>query len=280
MKKHILSLSVAAAVALAGVVPVSYAEEDDIECDGVLVQSRFALANCMLESAVAIAAAAASANGCQAGEWTIEAIVPEYYLQTIPIQGLAHVYNEVDHYDLTGQSSAQLQNNVNCQVNTTASENTFDGQELTYSAGSGNYYVDAIIDKDNYMLCITQSVSAGNIDLGDDDFNEQDNLAFEDEDGAIEAAGLLSILQSRGRGRNTVSELVSGWVMDEEVSIPELGETNEEGFELTATSNDIASGCKIEIEGTVENLLFDTVEGEEGGLTIAGTLSVESADDD
>jgi hypothetical protein len=279
MKKQLLSLSVAAAIALVGVVPASYADDDD-ECDGVLVQSRFALANCMVESAVAIAAAAAGENGCKAGEWTIEAIVPELYLATIPIQGLTHVYNGTDRYDLTGQSSAQLQNNVNCQVNTTASANSFDGQELTYSAGSGNYYVDAIIDKDDNMLCITNALSAGNIALGDDDFNEQDSLMFEDEDDAIEAAGLLSILKSRGRGRNTVTELVSGWVVDEAVSIPDLGETAEEGFEMTATSNDIASGCKIEIEGSVQNLVSYTVEGEEGGLTITGTLSVEPADED
>jgi hypothetical protein len=73
------------------------------------------------------------------------------------------VYNSQDAYELTGQSSAQLQNDVNCQVNTTTEGNTFAGVELIYSAGSGNSYVDAVIDRDNYLLCISQSVSEGNI---------------------------------------------------------------------------------------------------------------------
>ena len=202
MKKHILSLSVAAAIALACAIPASYADDDDeFDCIGLLVQSRFALANCMVESAVAIAAAAASENGCEAGEWEIESIVPELYLATIPIQGLAHVWNTQDAYDLTGQSSAQLQNNVNCQVNTTSSGNTYVGEELTYSAGSGNYYVDAVIDKDNFLLCISQSVSEGNIAIGDDDFDEQNYLTFSNEDD-IQASGLVSISGSSGGGGN------------------------------------------------------------------------------
>ena len=287
MKKHILSLSVVAAVALAGVVPYTYADDDEIDCDGVLVQSRFALANCMVESAVAIAAAAASDNGCQAGEWAIESIVPELYLATIPVQGLAHVYNGEDAYDLTGQSSAQLQNNVNCQVNTTSSGNTYDGEELTYSAGSGNFYVDAVIDKDDYLLCITQSVSDGNIALGDDDFDEQNNLSFSDD---IEATGLVSISQSKGRGRNATTEVLSAWTVDEEVDMPDEvcsnlqnpGECDLGEFEMTATSDDIAGGCKIEVEASILNLVSYIVEGEEGGLTIAGILSVgpDDGDDD
>ena len=300
MKKQILSLSVAAAIALAGAVPASYADDDDeFDCIGLLVQSRFALANCMVESAVAIAAAAASENGCQAGEWAIESIVPEFYLATIPIQGLAHVSNGLDSYDLTGQSSAVLQNNVNCQVSTTSSGNTYVGEELIYSVGSGNYYVDAVIDKDNYLLCITQSVSDGNIALGDDDFDEQNNLSFANEDD-IQANGLLSISESSGGGNGkgngnggpgSTTTLLSGWVLSEAAEIPEdvcLPEDVEnypddcdlDDFNMTATTNDIASGCKIEVMGTVQNLLSYTVEGEEGGLTIAGTLSVGPADEE
>ena len=112
--------------------------------DCIEVQSRFAIANCMVESAVAIAAAAASANNCAEGEWDIVASVPELYLATIPVQGLATVTGNGDFYELNGNTSAQLQNNVNCSVKTTASGNTFDGKELIYSTGSDNYYIDAL----------------------------------------------------------------------------------------------------------------------------------------
>lgn len=91
MKHQLLGLSVAGTIALAGMVPVSFADDD--VCDGVLVQSRFALSNCMIESAVAIAASVATQNGCRAGEWNIQAVVPELYISTIPIQGYLVVSN-------------------------------------------------------------------------------------------------------------------------------------------------------------------------------------------
>ena len=51
---------------------------------------------------------------------------------------------------------------------------------------------------------------------------------------------------------------------------------------MTATTNGIGSGCKIEVDGTIQNLLSYIVEGAEGGLTIAGTLSVgpDTGDED
>ena len=39
------------------------------------VQSRVALANCMIESAVAIAAAMVTENGCQQGEWALDTTI-------------------------------------------------------------------------------------------------------------------------------------------------------------------------------------------------------------
>jgi hypothetical protein len=272
MKRQVLSLSVAAAIAMAGVIPASYAE-DEVECDGILVQSRFALANCMVESIVAIAAAAASTNGCAAGEWSISAIVPEWYRATLPIQGLAYVTNgDGDEYELNSQSSAMLQNNVNCQVNTTDDVNTFDGQDLNYSSGSGNYYPDAVIDKDEYMLCISSSLSAGNISLGQQDFEEADALVFEDEDDEIEAEGTLSILYRTGSGQKSQEE-ISLWEMDEDVVIPELGTMLEDAIEYEAVTDDIGE-CKITIKGSVENLESNVPDEEVGGLTIVGTLSV------
>lgn len=276
MNKQILGLSLAGAIALAGATPIS--AED---CDGVLVQSRFALVNCMIESAVAIAASAAEQNGCSGGEWTIEAIVPEYYLATIPVQGLTHVYNESDRYQLNGQSSALEKNHVNCRVATTESGNTFAGQQLTYSSGFANYYPNAIINKDESMLCITESVSSGNIALGPDDFNEVDDLTFGVDDGQIVAAGLLTILEGqKGNNPHRPQQALSAWNMEAEVLMPELGETAEDGFELEAMTYDIGNGCEIEVEGSVENLRIWTVEGLSGGLTVFGTLSVKQEDED
>lgn len=276
MKKQLLSLSIAGAITLAGGISAAFADED---CDGVLVQSRFALANCMIESAVAIAAAAATENGCQAGEWDIETVVPEYILNTIPIQGTTSITgNNGDIVELTGSSSALEQNNVNCRVSSTASGNVFDGKVLTYSPGFNNFYVDAIIDRDSSMLCITESVSSGDIGLGDDDYDESNNLTFssDTEDGSdiITAAGLIVISESQGQGQGDPGDL-SAWTTEEEVLIPVVGGLEEEGFELEAVTDEIGSGCKIDVEASVENLEYWVIEGVSGGLTISGTLEVE-----
>jgi len=283
MKHQLLSMSVAAAIAIVGVIPTTYAEDDEVDCDGILVQSRFALANCMVESIVAIAAAAASTNGCAAGEWSISAIVPEWYQATLPIQGLAYVSNGAgDTYELTGQSSAMLQNNVNCQVNTTDDENTFGDRELNYSSGSGNYYPNAVIDKDAYLLCISSSLSAGKISLNKQDFDETDSLSFDDEDDAIQAEGDLSIVYTTGHGQKAQEE-VSLWEMDETVIIPDLQTELDDVFSFTAATDDIGE-CKITINGSVENLEYNVVDEDIGGLTIEGTLSVgpdtEDGEDD
>ncbi len=275
MKKRFLSLSVASAIMLAGAVPATYAD------DCVEVQTRFALANCLVESAVAIAAAAASENGCEEGEWDIAAIVPEHYLAKIPIQGLAFVEGNGDAYELNGSSSAMLKNNVNCSISTTASGNTFAGQELNYSTGSGNYYVDAIIDQNSPTLCISSSVSSGDIALGENDFDEDNTLIFEGEDGEIEASGVLSILQSQGKGSNPNRPpvVVSGWSVESEALIPELNTTQDEAFEMEATTDDIGN-CKIKVEAAIQNLVSYVIEGESGGLTISGTLEVENEEDE
>jgi hypothetical protein len=287
MKKNVLSLSIASAIALAGAIPASYADD---ECDGVLVQSRFALANCMIESAVAIAAAAATENGCAVGEWDIEVIVPELITRLIPLQGTTYITNEGgDIVELTGQSSALEKNNVNCRVATTTSGNVFDGKSLTYSPGFNNFYVDAIVDRDSNMLCISDSVSSGDIELGNDDFDETNDLSFEMEDGLITAEGTITISESRGGGGGQGSgqgpggpdpEDLSIWDVEEEALIPPVGETADEGFELEAETDEIEDGCKIEVEASIENLASWVVEGETGGLTISGELSVEPEEED
>lgn len=287
MERRLFNLTVVAAIAFAGISGVATADEE--ECDGVLVQSRFALANCMIESAVAIAAAAATENGCVEGEWDITAVVPELISSLIPLQGATYLSNGGgDFVELTGQSSALEQNNINCRVATTSAGNVFDGKELTYSPGFDNYYVDAILDRDSNMVCISESLSSGDIALGGDDFDESNSLTFEEEDDLIEAEGMIVIGASQGQGGSGQGqgpggpepEDLSAWTVEEEVLIPEVGQTAQEAFELEAETDDIGSGCEIEIEAAVENLYFWTVEGLEGGLTISGKLSVEPSDDD
>jgi hypothetical protein len=287
MKSKLFNVTVVAAIAFAGVSSVATAQEEE-ECDGVLVQSRFALANCMIESAVAIAAAAATENGCAEGEWEITAVVPELITSLIPLQGTTYISGNGDAVELTGQSSALEQNNINCRVATTSSGNVFDGKELNYSPGFDNYYVDAIIDRDSNLVCISESLSSGDIDLGGDDFDESNSLTFEEEDDAIEAEGLIIIGESQGQGGSGQGQGPGGpepedlsiWEVEEEATIPPEDEIAEDAFELEAETDDIGSGCKIEVEADIENLATWTVEGVEGGLTISGTLSVEPEDDD
>jgi hypothetical protein len=298
MKKQLLSLSVA--TALAGGIPSAYAlEACEVEINGetvtgVLVQSRFALANCMLEAAVSMAKAAATKNGCEEGEWDIKAIVPEFISSTLPIQGTTTITGNGDEVEMNGVSSALEQNNVNCRITTTDSLNIFAGDEVTYSSGFNNFYVEAIIDKDSNKLCITSAVSSGDIKLGNDEYDEANELDFtyDAEDDAIDVDGWETISESQGGqgqgsgqgegqgpGGNPGEEL-SYWDVEEEVIIPPQDDPPlPEAFELEAETDDIGTGCKVEIEASVENLFAYIIEGETGGLTISGTLSVEPAEE-
>jgi hypothetical protein len=276
MKKTLLSVSIAGALALAATLPAG--AEDDIECDGILVQSRFALANCMLESAVAIAATVVTdQKGCNAGEWDIAAVVPEWVLATIPVQGYLTLSGNGDELTLTGQASAMLQNDVSCRVATTDDTNTFAGRAVNYASGSGNSYLDAIVDKDESLLCIKSFSSAGNIDLEGSKlaYTEADSLLFAEDEEGIKAEGSLTISSRKGK-KVTV---LSGWSLEEEVLIPPVGETALEGFELEAYSDDLGEAvCEVKIEADLENLVYPTSEII-GGLTISGKLTIEAEDD-
>lgn len=232
--------------------------EDELECDGVLVQSRFALANCMLESTVAIAAAVATQDGCNEGEWAIAAIVPEWVLATIPVQGYLTMSGSGDDLTLNGQASAMLQNDVSWRVATTDDLNTFPGRAVTYWSGSGKSYVDAVVDRYESLLCIKFATSAGNIDVEGSTlaYAEANSLEFQaGEDGLIKAEGPLTISARRGRQL----AMLSGGSLDEEVLIPAVGETAPDGFELTAESDDFGgSVCKVRIEADAESLLYRT----------------------
>lgn len=274
MKKQLICLSIASVLAVAGTTP-TYADE----C--VSVQSRFALANCLVESAVAIAAAAATKNGCAERSWDIDAIVPELIYSTIPVQGLALVSGNGDAYELNGSSSAMMQNSVNCSISTASSGNTFDGDELVYATGSGNYYVDAVIDPDSYTLCLTSSVSSGDIGLDDENMDEENFLLFTEVSDVINADGLVTILGSSGHGNspNHPPVILSDWTVHETADIPELGELAEDAFVMNAVTNDIGD-CAVTVEGSIQNLLFYEVEGESGGLTISGKIKIGAPEDD
>ncbi len=279
MKKQFLSLSIASVIALAGSMPV-YADED-IDCEGVLVQSRFALANCMVESALAIAAAAATDNGCQAGEWDIEVDIPENNFRLIPLQGTTYISGNDDAVELSGQSSALAQNNVNCRIETTESGNLFNGEELNYASGFNNFYVDAIFDRDAYELCIKEAVSSGDIALGDDDFDESNSLTFAEEDDAIVAEGVIVISASQGQGGSGNSQGPGGpepdelstWLVEERVVMPDVGETEEEGMEMEAYTN--TGDCEVEVEAAIVDTASPLNPDVSLGLKIIGILEVE-----
>lgn len=294
MNRTIISLSIASAFVLSGAAPVSYADE---ECDGVLVQSRFALANCMIESAAAILAAKVTQGGCPAegGEWDIRAVVPEYIFGTIPIQGWLEVTdNNGDYIKLSGESSARLQNSVNCRVTTTSDDNKLGGMKVTYSTGSENFYLDAIVDKDESLLCIERALSAGNIkfDPADDETDENafeceesNSITFREEGDVIKASGLMGITcggedqgPGKGQGGPGGEGPASDWTLEEEVVIPPQDQTLEEAFELEIETGELG-GCDIEVEAAIENLVYTTGDTT-GGLTISGTLEVYVPEED
>jgi hypothetical protein len=177
---------------------------------------------------------------------------------------------------LTGESSAQLRNNVNCQVNTTDSLNTFSGREVTYSAGSGNFYVDAIIGRDESQLCITMALSDSSIALEGrrrEAFEEGNYLLFEEvSPDVIKASGGLGISRCMG----SIDGVISSWVIEEEVVIPPLHQTAVDGFKFEADGiGPIVELCSIEITADVENLELPTSEVS-GGLTISGQLTIKA----
>jgi hypothetical protein len=283
-------LSISSALALAVSMPV-YADE----CEGVLVQSRFALANCLVESAVAIAAAAAAENDCQAGPWNIQVDIPETNFRLIPLQGTAYITGDGDDVELSGQSSALAANNVNCRIETTESDNLFDGKDLVYASGFNNFYEAAIIDRDLYELCIKDAVSSADIALGDDDFDESNNLTFAEEDDAIVAEGKIYIGESQGgqgQGQgegqgpggpdDSEDDDLDIWEVKERVVMPEVGGTG--SFDMGAVSDDFNERCTITVGGDIVDTASPLNPAVSTSLQIIGTLSVtvggEDEDDD
>ena len=234
--------------------------------DTVDVQSRVALANCMIESAVAIAAAMVTENGCQAGEWALDTTINEWINAKIPIQGALFVSDDEDFYELNGKMSARRgqSNDVSCAVQTVSDTVFFAGNEFVYSAGKGNLYPEALPSPTATVLTIDTFESAGSIKITSQPrvkLLEEDQLDFSGTTpGLLTATGSLNILS--GNGRQTLSNWdVSQW--DEEV--PALNA--EPGtFNATFTTGDIG-GCTISVDAIV-NI-------EDFSATINGTLTVE-----
>ena len=100
------------------------------------MQSRTALANCMAEAALSIAATVTTHKGvCEAGEWDIRVVVPEWVGQKIPIQGSVFVSGEDGSgYELNGKMAAvfnPLLNDVSCRVDTVDRDGVFAGGIVT-----------------------------------------------------------------------------------------------------------------------------------------------------
>ena len=251
MIKKLLSLAFTTVIAFAGAMPVTQAQE--VDCDGVLMQSRLALGNCMVESAVAIAGAVISQEGCEVESWNLSALVDEYYLNTMPIQGSLIVTGGAngDLFILNGKVSAVFnpaKNNVLCQVSSEDVENTLYGVPFTYSGGKDNLYPEAVIDKDEALVCITTASSAGNITFEEPPkprLEEVNSLDFTEAEGVISTFGSLTI--SERKGKNPASE---EWTIDEWIVMPAENATQPDGFLFTASKSD---GCTITVSGNISN---------------------------
>lgn len=267
MKKKLMTVAVSGGLALAIGLPAATVRA---ECEGVEIQSRLALANCMIESAVGIAAAMVQYQGCNAGEWDIRALVDEYYLQTLPIQGSLSVTGDGETFLLNGKSAAQFNpelNNVLCQVSSEDIANMFAGVPFTYSGGRDNYYPDAVIDRQSALICVTDYLGSGRVTLdvpGNPQYLERDTLAFSTDGTTIYGDGALTVLR-RGQGGS-----VATWGLAKEILMPPIDTLQTDGFEVEATLN----GCEIEIEADVYNGgVFVPEFGY--GLDIYGTLKIE-----
>lgn len=270
MNRKLLALVVSTAISLAGVTGSGQAQE--VECDGVLMQSRLALANCMVESAVAIAAAVVKEEGCAVESWQVSALVDEYYLSTMPIQGSLVVQGGAngDFVLLNGKVAAVFnpaKNNVLCQVSSEDIENTLYGVPFTYSGGKDNLYPEAVIDKDEALVCIRDFSSAGNITIEAPPkprLQELDSLTFSGDSTNVQAIGDLTI--SERRGNSTSSE---NWGLVQSIYVPPENEGAADAFLLTASR--LEGDCTIEVRGAI----YNGADESPFWLTMDGTMSVQ-----
>jgi hypothetical protein len=247
-----------------GLPPASVQAED---CVGVEMQHRLALANCLIDSAVAIAAALVQYQGCHAGEWDMRALVDEYYLKTFPIHGSLSVTNENESYLLNG-IIAPLFGNLLCRASSEDIESLFAGVPFTYSSGRNDYYPDAVIDPQSTTVCVNEYESSGRVSLdvpGTPKYIGQDTLAFNTDGTTIFADGAL-LVTLRGLGGS-----VDVWSLGEDILMPPLDALQVAGFKLEGST----AGCRLGVEADIYN--GGAFVPEFGfGLDIFGTLKIEA----
>ena len=280
MRKNLLSLSVASAIAFAGMSTPTWAID---------MQSRTALANCLIEAAVSITATIATHKDvCEEGEWDLEVIVDEWIASKIPIQGSLFVSGDDAGYELNGKMAAvfnPLLNDVNCRVDTVDVGSTFAGVPFVYSGGDDTLYPDALTDKNDPLLDVSTFLSEGNVTI-----QERPRIRLKEEDILIWANGPEETFMATGevevlgrRGQNDV--VISTWVTEDEDEvygwieyIPDVEDPFDpdeilEGYvKAEFVTDDLYVGeCEIEIEA--EALISPYV------LDIVGTLKIEAEDE-
>jgi hypothetical protein len=204
---------------------------------------------------VAIAGAVISQEGCEAENWDLGALVDEYYISTMPIQGSLTVTGgeSGDYFLLNGKVSAVFnpaKNNVLCQVSSEDVDNFLYGIPFTYSGGRDNLYPDAVIDKDEPLVCINTASSAGNITIEEPPrprLEEVNSLTF------TEAVGVISVEDgsmtiSERKGKNPRSE---EWTIVESIVMPAANSAQPDGFSFTASRT--GDGCTVTVTGDIVN---------------------------
>lgn len=271
LRKKLLSLSVTSAIALAAAAPTTHAIE---------MQSRTALANCMVEAAISIAATIASyKEACETGEWDINVLVDEWIAAKVPIQGSLTVTGENTAFELNGKMSAVFNPNddpdVNCRVDTLDVGNTFNGVPFTYSSGDGTYYPEALTDKNSPLLDVTTFLSEGNVTITTKprvQLGEEDHLDWgTGPDGTFMASGWINVTKRQG----SIDQIISEWITEDEGDeagwveyIPDLDLFSEEELEgwmdVEVISDDLGvDECEIKVEAdaTITALALE-LEGE------------------
>ena len=274
MKKLVLPLAIGAIVG-ASSFQVARAEEED----AVEMNSRKALADCMIEAAASAIATIETTKGvCITGEWNIEVSVPESVDRGLPIQGRLMVYNDEDMFTYNGRLTArgaanELTRDVLCEVQTVDTQNTFLGIEFTYASGQDNIFPNAQT-QDSPNLLVTTLDSRGTITLADSprvQLAEMDLLEFFELDDEIRADGYINVLVQRG---NNI-EVPDTWEIEPEDDLPLwIQKTDgieagffEEGFKAEFITPNLGfDECEIDIEA---DIFVD-----DSGLTISGDLEL------
>ncbi len=281
MKKMLIPLVIGTMVSTSSL-QVVLAEQ--VEPEPVEMNSRKALADCMIEAAAsAIATIETTKGSCITGEWSIDVSVLEPVDRGLPIQGSLTVHNDEESFTYNGRLTAsgtagELPQDVLCQVQTVDTQNTFLGTEFTYASGQDNIFPDAQTE-DSPNLLVTTFESRSTITLADSprvQLAELDELEFFELDREIRADGFINVLE---RGGNRL-DVLSTWVIEPEDGLPLWIQKTagiepgyfEEGFKAEYITDELGvAECEIDIEA---GIYVDDSE-----LTMTGKLELEAEDE-